>query len=152
MLISPRLGFSHLDSSPPAQRLREFYHSVICSATGFCALCRPARSTGQPLISLYCSGMIHLKYRLFLYRKRNGEIAMIKTHQIYKKDKWNMLTVEVNGKTLIVREISDQWGEESHTFMARPALMHWAEERFRKEDYAGNEEEWEEIMKALREV
>jgi len=77
---------------------------------------------------------------------------MIKKHQIYKKDKWNMLSVEVNGKTLIVREISDQWGEESRTFLSRPALMQWVEQRFRKQDYIGNEQEWLNIMNAFKEV
>lgn len=76
----------------------------------------------------------------------------IKTHQIYKTDKWNMLTVEENGKSLILREISDQWGEDCHTFLSRPALMHWAENRFRKSDYAGREQEWEEIMEAFKKI
>lgn len=77
---------------------------------------------------------------------------MFKKHQIYKTDKYNMLTVEVQGKTLIVREISDQWGEECHTFVSRPELMHWASNRFRPEQFAGREEELDAIMKALREV
>ncbi|UQZ82844.1 hypothetical protein SK3146_02004 [Paenibacillus konkukensis] len=77
---------------------------------------------------------------------------MIKKHLIYKKDKWNMLTVEVNGKTLILREISDQWGEECHTFLSRPAMMHWVEERFPKEQFEGSEEEWTAIMQAFKEV
>lgn len=77
---------------------------------------------------------------------------MIKKHSIYKKDNWNMLTVEVNGKSLMVREISDQWGEESQTFLSRPAMMHWVEQRFPKKDYEANFEEWEQIMAAFREV
>lgn len=77
---------------------------------------------------------------------------MIKKHQIYKKDKWNMMTVEVQGKSLILREISEEWGEDCHTFLSRPALLHWAEKRFPKEDFAGREEEWEEIMAAFKEV
>lgn len=77
---------------------------------------------------------------------------MIKKHQIYKKDKWNMMTVEVQGRYLVLREISDQWGEDTHTFMSRPALMQWAEQRFPKEDFVGNEEEWAEIMAAFKEV
>lgn len=77
---------------------------------------------------------------------------MIKKHQIYKKDKWNMMTVEVNGKNLILREISDQWGEECHTFLSRPALMQWAQQRFRKEDFAGNEQQYEEMMEAFRKI
>ncbi|WP_211747681.1 hypothetical protein [Paenibacillus sp. Marseille-Q4541] len=77
---------------------------------------------------------------------------MIKKHQIYKKDKWNMMTVEVQGRYLVLREISDQWGEDTHTFMSRPALMHWAKNRFPKEDYVNNEEEWAEIMAAFKEV
>lgn len=77
---------------------------------------------------------------------------MFKKHQIYKTDKYNMLTVEVQGKTLIVREITDQWGEECHTFVSRPQLMHWAENRFRAEDFVGREDELDAIMSALREV
>ncbi len=46
---------------------------------------------------------------------------MIKKHEIYKKDKWNMMTVEVQGRYIVLREISDQWGEETHTFMSRPS-------------------------------
>ncbi len=77
---------------------------------------------------------------------------MIKKHQIYKKDKWNMMNVEVHGTKLILTEISDQWGEESHTFLGRPALMQWAKERFPKEKFKGTEEEWEAIMAAFNEV
>lgn len=62
------------------------------------------------------------------------------------------MTVEVQGRYLVLREISDQWGEETHTFMSRPALMQWAENRFPKENYTDNEEEWIEIMKAFKEV
>ena len=74
---------------------------------------------------------------------------MIKKHQIYKHDKYNMLNVEVHGKTLIVTEISDQWGEECHTFVSRPEMMHWAENRFRAADYAGREEELALIMETF---
>lgn len=77
---------------------------------------------------------------------------MFKKHIIYKRDKYNMLSVEVQGKTLIAREISDQWGEECHTFLSRPALMHWAQNRFRPEDFVGREAELEAIMAALKEV
>lgn len=77
---------------------------------------------------------------------------MFKKHEIYKTDKYNMLTVEVQGKTLIVREISDQWGEDCHTFVSRPEMLHWAQNRFRTSDYAGREEELEAIMTALKNV
>ncbi|MBM7565452.1 hypothetical protein [Paenibacillus sacheonensis] len=77
---------------------------------------------------------------------------MFKKVQIYKTDKYNMLSVEVQGKTLIVREISDQWGEECHTFVSRPEMLHWAENRFRLADYAGREEERAEILANFREV
>ena len=77
---------------------------------------------------------------------------MIKTVQIYKRDKWNMLNVEIKGKTLIIREISDQWGEESHTFLSRPAMMNWVSQRFPKTDFTDREDEWDELMKAFREV
>ncbi|CAG7650661.1 hypothetical protein ACFQI7_21995 [Paenibacillus allorhizosphaerae] len=77
---------------------------------------------------------------------------MIKKHIIYKKDKWNMLTVEVNGKQLILREISDQWGEDCHTFLSRPEMMHWVNERFPKQSFEGSEEEYESMMEAFRQV
>lgn len=77
---------------------------------------------------------------------------MIKKHLIYKKDKWNMLTVEVQGTRLILREISDQWGEDSYTFLSRPALMEWVNQRFPKDKYIGNEEEWEQLMAAFKKV
>ncbi|MCA0754670.1 hypothetical protein KP806_06375 [Paenibacillus sp. N4] len=77
---------------------------------------------------------------------------MFKKHEIYKTDKYNMLTVEVQGKTLIVREITDQWGEDCHTFVSRPEMLNWAENRFRKEDFIGREDELEAIMSALKKV
>ncbi|WP_019638804.1 hypothetical protein [Paenibacillus fonticola] len=77
---------------------------------------------------------------------------MIKKHEIYKKDKWNMMFVEVQGKSLVLREISDQWGEDSHVFLSRPALMSWAEQRFPKEEFAGREDEWNDIMNAFKQV
>ncbi|MGN7167501.1 hypothetical protein ACTHSJ_16725 [Paenibacillus cellulositrophicus] len=77
---------------------------------------------------------------------------MIKKHEIYKKDKWNMMTIEVQGRYIVLREISDQWGEETHTFMSRPAMMQWVNNRFPKEDYQGNEDEWRQIMNAFKEV
>ncbi|MFF2481556.1 hypothetical protein [Paenibacillus sp. NPDC058071] len=77
---------------------------------------------------------------------------MFKKHEIYKTDKYNMLTVEVRGKTLIVREISDQWGEECHTFVSRPEMMHWAENRFKVSSFKGSEEEREAIITAFKAV
>lgn len=77
---------------------------------------------------------------------------MIKKHQIYKKDKWNMMTVEVQGKYLVLREISEEWGEETHTFLSRPALMDFANRRFPKEEYIDREAEWQEIMDAFKNV
>lgn len=77
---------------------------------------------------------------------------MIKKHQIYKKDKWNMMHVEVQGRYIVLREISEEWGEETHTFLSRPALMEWAKHRFPKEHYNNREEEWLEIMEAFKNV
>ncbi|WP_168119362.1 hypothetical protein [Paenibacillus sp. HB172176] len=77
---------------------------------------------------------------------------MFKKHQIYKTDKYNMLTVEVQGKTLVLREISDQWGEDCHTFVSRQEMLHWARNRFRPEDFAGREDELDNIMSAFKEV
>lgn len=75
----------------------------------------------------------------------------IKKHLIYKKDKWNMLTVEVHGRSLIVREISQEWGEESHIFVSRPAMMEWVHRRFRLEDFQ-DQEEYQQILQAFQEV
>lgn len=77
---------------------------------------------------------------------------MFKKHVIYKLDNYNMLTVEVQGKTLVVREISDQWGEEGYQFISRPELLNWAEHHFRAEDFVGREAERQEIMENLRNV
>ncbi|MFD0620041.1 MULTISPECIES: hypothetical protein [Paenibacillus] len=77
---------------------------------------------------------------------------MIKKHVIYKKDNWNMITVEVQGKYIVLREISDQWGEETHTFLSRPALMNWVNNRFPKSEYIDNLEEWNDMMANFRQV
>ncbi|MEB3100260.1 hypothetical protein [Ferviditalea candida] len=77
---------------------------------------------------------------------------MAKIVQIYKKDKWNMLTVEVQGKTIILREISDQWGEESFSFLSRAEMMEWVARRFPKSDFAGRENEWEQLMDSFRQI
>lgn len=77
---------------------------------------------------------------------------MFKKHLIYKTDNYNMLTVEVQGKTLVVREISDQWGEEAFQFISRPELMNWAQQRFKIENFKGREEQYEAIMENLRNV
>jgi len=76
----------------------------------------------------------------------------IKKVTIYKQDKWNMLNVEVHGTRIVVRVISDQWGEDNFEFLSRPALMHWAEERFSAERFQGTEEERLQILEAFKEV
>ncbi|MFK4344027.1 hypothetical protein ABH897_000520 [Paenibacillus sp. RC73] len=81
-----------------------------------------------------------------------GDMHMMKKHEIYKKDNWNMMTVEVQGRYIVLREISDDWGEEAHTFLSRPALMHWAQNRFPKQSFQDNEEEWQQIMNAFKQV
>ncbi|MFK7696746.1 hypothetical protein [Paenibacillus sp. HJGM_3] len=81
-----------------------------------------------------------------------NEMGSIKKVQVYKQDKWNMINVEVHGTRIIVREISDQWGEDNHEFLSRPALMHWAEQRFSPERFQGTEEERLSILARFREV
>lgn len=76
----------------------------------------------------------------------------IKKVTIYKKDKWNMLNVEVHGTRIVVRVISDQWGEDNFEFLSRPALMHWAEDRFSSVKFDGTEEERQQILEAFKEV
>jgi hypothetical protein len=77
---------------------------------------------------------------------------MFAKHVIYKHDHYNMLTVEVQGKTLVVREISEQWGEECFKFLSRAELMEWAEQRFSPDDFPGGEEGYRKAMDALRSV
>jgi hypothetical protein len=79
-------------------------------------------------------------------------MSTIKKIQIFKRDKWNMINVEVQGTKIVVREISDQWGEESRTFVSRPEMMHWVEHRFTPERFQGTEEERDAIIAAFREV
>ncbi|MNI40358.1 hypothetical protein D3C73_945790 [compost metagenome] len=62
------------------------------------------------------------------------------------------MTVEVQGKYIVLREISDQWGEECRTFLSRPALMDWVKNRFPKEEFVGKEDEWNEIMQSFKQV
>ncbi|WP_276356384.1 hypothetical protein [Cohnella caldifontis] len=77
---------------------------------------------------------------------------MFEKHTVYKLDPYNMLTVEVQGKTIVVREISDQWGEETHKFLSRPELMDWANRRFRPEDFPEGEEQYRKVMDTLRSI
>lgn len=77
---------------------------------------------------------------------------MTKKHLIYKRDKWNMMSVEVFGTRLVLREISDQWGEESHEFLSRPEMMHWAERRFSAQNFDGTEAEREQIFEAFKQI
>lgn len=76
----------------------------------------------------------------------------MKKHLIYKTDKWNMMTVEVKGRTLTLREISDQWGEECHIFVSRPEMMNWVNQRFLPANYIGNEEEYNQIIAAFKDI
>lgn len=76
----------------------------------------------------------------------------MKKIEIYKKDKWNMMHAEVQGRTIIVREISDQWGEDSRTFTSRSEMLHWAEHRFSPDKFAGSNEEREHILGVLRSI
>ncbi|NRF90738.1 hypothetical protein HQN89_06820 [Paenibacillus frigoriresistens] len=87
-------------------------------------------------------------------QKRGKQVSNhpFKKHVIYKKDKWNMLNVEVQGSKIVLTEITDQWGEECHTFIGRPAMLHWANERFAKDKFEGTEEERQAIMDAFKEV
>lgn len=77
---------------------------------------------------------------------------MFTKHTVYKHDNYNMLTVEVQGKTLVVREISDQWGEVCHKFLSRPELMNWAENRFLATDFPDGEEGLRQTMEKLKSI
>lgn len=77
---------------------------------------------------------------------------MIKRIEIYKKDKWNMMHVDVKGTKIVLTEISEQWGEESHQFIGRSAMWHWVEQRFLEANYEGREQEWRAIMDKFNEI
>jgi hypothetical protein len=84
--------------------------------------------------------------------RTKAEMAVIRKVQIYKRDKYNMLTVEIQGKSLVVREISDAWGEECHTFLSRPEMLAWAESRFQADRLEGGEREREQILGKFRSI
>ncbi|MFC4600079.1 hypothetical protein [Cohnella hongkongensis] len=77
---------------------------------------------------------------------------MFAKHTVYKHDNYNMLTVEVQGKTLVVREISEQWGETCHKFLSRPEMMNWAEKRFLPEDFPDGEEGLRTALEKLKSI
>jgi hypothetical protein len=69
-----------------------------------------------------------------------------KIHTIYKEDKWNMITAEIVGSKITVREISSLWGEDTYTFYSRPELMNWVKQHYKREDYEGREDIYESIV------
>ena len=73
-------------------------------------------------------------------------------HEIFKRDKWNMILAEVKGTRIEVREISTEWGEDKHVFHSRPELMNWVHAHFKAEDYQGREEEYEQIIENFKNV
>lgn len=76
----------------------------------------------------------------------------MKKTEIYKTDKWNMMHAEVQGKQIIVREISDQWGEDSRTFLSRPEMMAWVEQRFSASTFEGDEQERQRILALFKTI
>ncbi|MFT9846103.1 CBM20 domain-containing protein [Aneurinibacillus sp. REN35] len=60
---------------------------------------------------------------------------MAKIHTIYKEDKWNMITAEMEGVRIIVREISTEWGEDTYVLNGRHELMDWAKKHFTQDKY-----------------
>lgn len=76
----------------------------------------------------------------------------MKKTEIYKTDKWNMMHAVVQGKKIVVREISDQWGEETHNFLSRPEMMAWVEQRFSEKNFEGDEQERIHILEVFKTV
>lgn len=77
---------------------------------------------------------------------------MMKKVQVYKRDKWNMINVEVQGRSIRLSEISDQWGEEVHTYIGRAEMMQWVEQRFSPEAFDGDEAERLQIIEAFEQI
>lgn len=71
---------------------------------------------------------------------------------IHSEDKWNKIQVEMKGSKIIVSEISSYWGEETHTFLSRPALMEWVQRRFTEEQFAGSEEERQQVIEKFKQI
>jgi hypothetical protein len=61
---------------------------------------------------------------------------MAKIHVIYKEDKWNMITAEMEGSRITVREISTEWGEDTYVLNGRHELLDWAKKHFTADKYA----------------
>ncbi len=78
---------------------------------------------------------------------------MKQTIEIYKLDKWNMMMVEIIGIKYTVREISTEWGEETHAFVGRHELLHFAEQRFAEHrPFHGEEAERQRILSLFRDI
>lgn len=60
---------------------------------------------------------------------------MAKKHVIYKEDNWNMITAEIEGVRITVREISTEWGEDTYVLNGRHELIDWAEKHFTSDKY-----------------
>lgn len=75
-----------------------------------------------------------------------------KIHTIYKEDKWNMITVELDGSKITLREISTLWGEDTYTFHSRHELMDWVKGHYKKENYVGREEVLAAIMENFNQL
>ncbi|WP_047151030.1 hypothetical protein [Aneurinibacillus tyrosinisolvens] len=60
---------------------------------------------------------------------------MAKIITIYKEDNWNMITAEMEGAKITVREISTQWGEDTFVFNGRHEMMAWVEKHFTADNY-----------------
>lgn len=63
-----------------------------------------------------------------------------------------MIHVEIHGKHIEVREISDQWGEDTHVFLSRPALMDWVHQRYAVGKFEGTEEERTTIIERFSQI
>ena len=73
-------------------------------------------------------------------------------HEIFRQDKWNMILAEVKGTKIEVREISTEWGEDKHIFHSRPEMMNWVNSRYKQEEFANREEEFEQIMENFKKI
>ncbi|GEN34336.1 hypothetical protein [Aneurinibacillus danicus] len=71
---------------------------------------------------------------------------MAKMHVIYKEDKWNMITAEVEGSRITVREISTEWGEDTYVLNGRHELLDWAKKHFTPDKYDNSAEILEKLQ------
>ncbi|MDB5085714.1 MAG: hypothetical protein JWN30_2600 [Bacilli bacterium] len=54
--------------------------------------------------------------------------------QVYKHDNWNQMNILINGKHIVVSELSSTFGETTYDFFTKSEMMAWAKKHFANEE------------------